>query len=233
MMTLLFWDIDGTLLTTGRAGIFAWEDACREVTGCAVSFHAFKTDGLTDHQIAQRIVAQTGGEAADTAFVERLVRRYEDFLPGSLPKREGRVHPGVRQALEHFRAARPDVHSLLLTGNTAAGARAKLAHYGLDQYFEGGAFSEDVAPRSAIARRALEAACAQFPQARAEASLFVIGDTPHDIECARAIGARAVAVATGVYSAIELAAHDPWQVLDEVPPPDVLERLLDGCAADV
>jgi len=72
MMTLLFWDIDGTLLTTGRAGIFAWEDACREVTGCAVSFHAFKTDGLTDHQIAQRIVAQTGGEAADALERKRV-----------------------------------------------------------------------------------------------------------------------------------------------------------------
>jgi phosphoglycolate phosphatase-like HAD superfamily hydrolase len=228
-MTVLFWDIDGTLLSTGRAGIFAWEDACLEVVGKPADFQALKTDGLTDHQIARRIIEAAGADGADRALVERLVQRYETLLPASLGRRQGTVHPGVREALDHFRAGRPDVHSMLLTGNTPAGAKAKLAHYGLAGYFEGGAFSEDTGPRSGIAARALAAARARFPQADLSPDrVLVIGDTPHDIECARAIGARTLAVATGGYTAADLSAHAPWRVFERLPGPAAFEALVDG-----
>lgn len=228
-MIALFWDIDGTLLTTGRAGIFAWEDACREVTGRPTDFQTLNTAGLTDHQVARRIVETVGADAGDSVFVDRLIRRYEACLPGSLPKRQGHVHPGAREALEYFRSTRPDVHSMLLTGNTAAGARAKLTYYGLQQYFEGGAFSEDMGPRAAIASRALEAVRRRFPEGAISTDcMFVIGDTPHDIDCARAIGVRTLAVATGTYSVADLSAHGAWRVFDRLPPPDRLELLIDG-----
>lgn len=226
-MIVVFWDIDGTLLTTGRAGIFAWQDACLEVTGHALDFRTLKTDGLTDHQVALRIFEQAGA-APDEASVARMVQFYESRLPERLHMRQGRVLDSVREILEYLRAQRPDVHSMLLTGNTASGATAKLTHYGLQEFFEGGSFSEDQGPRAGIAARALTAVRDKFPQAVIEPGhVFVVGDTPHDIDCARAIGARTIAVASGVYQAPDLQAHGAWRVLETLPSPGEFEALID------
>jgi phosphoglycolate phosphatase-like HAD superfamily hydrolase len=227
-MIVVFWDIDGTLLTTGRAGIFAWEDACREVTGHDLDFQALKTDGLTDHQVAIEIMKQAQC-AYDDATLARMVRIYEDHLPERLHMRKGRVLTSVREILEHLRATRPDVHSMLLTGNTSAGARAKLTHYALQQFFEGGSFSQDRGPRSGIAERALAAVREKFPEAAIEPGhVFVVGDTPHDIHCAKAIGARTIAVASGVYTPQDLHSHGAWRVLDALPDPQAFEALIDS-----
>jgi phosphoglycolate phosphatase-like HAD superfamily hydrolase len=227
-MIVVFWDIDGTLLTTGRAGIFAWEDACREVTGHALDFQTLKTDGLTDHQVAIEIMKQANC-AYDDQTLDRMVRIYENRLPERLHLRKGRVLTSVREILEHLRRHRPDVHSMLLTGNTAAGARAKLTHYGLQEFFEGGSFSRDSGPRSGIAERALTAVREQFPDAAIEPGhVFVVGDTPHDIHCARAIGARTIAVASGVYGADDLRSHGAWRVVEALPDPAAFETLIDA-----
>ena len=227
-MIVVFWDIDGTLLTTGRAGIFAWEDACREITGHALDFSSLKTDGLTDHQVALAIFKQAGRPPDDEAL-ERMVRFYESRLPERLHMRKGRVLDSVREILEHLRAHRPDVHSMLLTGNTAAGARAKLEHYQLQEFFEGGSFSLDQGPRSGIAERALAAVREKFPDAAVEPGhVFVVGDTPHDIHCAQAIGARTIAVATGGgYQADDLRKHGAWRVVETLPSPAEFELLID------
>jgi phosphoglycolate phosphatase-like HAD superfamily hydrolase len=226
-MIAVFWDIDGTLLTTGRAGIFAWEDACRDVTGHALDFQTLTTDGLTDHQVALRIFEQAA-HAPSEESLRKMVAIYESRLPERLHMRKGRVLESVREILEYLRAHRPDVHSMLLTGNTAAGARAKLTYYGLQEFFEGGAFSEDQGPRAGIATRALSAIRDLFPETAIDpAHLFVVGDTPHDIECARAIGARTIAVASGVYQAPELQSHGAWRVLDALPSPQEFEALID------
>jgi phosphoglycolate phosphatase-like HAD superfamily hydrolase len=221
-MTVLFWDIDGTLLTTARAGVFAWEDAVRELTGREFELARVRIAGLTDYQIAVKTFESMGIEA-DEAFLHRFVDRYGELLPASLPRRTGRVLPNVREILEHLRG-RSDVRSYLLTGNTRAGATAKLAHYDLLHFFPDGAFAEDRGERSAIAARALELARGVGPVA--DHQVFVIGDTPHDIHCANAIGARTIAVATGGYTTDELRAHDPWRVFEELPVPDEFLRLV-------
>ena len=223
-MTVLFWDIDGTLLTTARAGVYAWEDAVREMTGREFTLASVRIAGLTDYQIAVKTF-ETLGVDTDEAFLRRFVDRYGELLPNSLPRKQGRVMPNVREILERLHP-REDVRSYLLTGNTRAGARAKLAHYGLMQYFPDGAFADDAGDRSAIACRALDVA--KRAGAVDEERLFVIGDTPHDVECARAIRARAIAVATGGYTRGELEVCDPWQVFDELPPPDDFIRLIEG-----
>lgn len=229
---IVFWDIDGTLLTTGRAGIAAWEDACHAVTGQRSDLQSLTTDGLTDHLIAVRIL-ELACATAEPAALERMVRCYESSLPRRLPERQGRVLEGVRDILLYFRSRRPDVHSMLLTGNTAAGARAKLAQYELQEFFEGGAFSEDTGPRSSIASRALVAVRAKFPQAMIEPGhVFVVGDTPHDIDCARAIGARTIAVATGTYTVSALSAHGAWRVAERLPEPSAFEALIDEPVAE-
>ncbi|MSO82918.1 MAG: HAD family hydrolase [Acidobacteria bacterium] len=222
-MTVLFWDIDGTLLTTARAGVFAWEDAVRELTGREFELVRMRIAGLTDFQIAARTF-ETLGIGTDPPFLRRFVDRYGELLPASLPRKQGRVMPNVREILERLRD-RPDVRSYLLTGNTRAGAQAKLTHYHLIQFFPDGAFAEDTGERASIAVRALE--LAKRHGAVAEDDLFVIGDTPHDVACANAIDARTIAVATGGYTIEELQASHPWRLFNELPPVEEFVRLID------
>jgi len=214
-MTILFWDIDGTLLSTGKAGVPAWETAVRETTGKDFQLSSIRIPGLTDFQIAARTFELLGVQPRN-GLLERMVARYEDLLPSSLPLKQGHVMPNVREILEALRA-RNDVRSCLLTGNTRRGARAKLIHYDLLKYFPDGAFAEDQSVRASIAARALELARRNGPVT--EKQIFVIGDTPYDIEAGAAIAARTIAVATGGYSVDELSAHRPWRVFEQLPPP--------------
>ncbi len=223
-MTILFWDIDGTLLTTARAGVFAWEDAVREFTGRGdFELAKMRIAGMTDYQIAVKTF-ETLGVEADEGLLRRFVDRYGELLPTSLPRKNGRVLPNVREILEHLRG-RSDVRSFLLTGNTRAGATAKLTHYDLIHFFPDGAFAEDTGARSSIASRALTLARQAGPVT--DNRVYVIGDTPHDIECARAIDARTIAVATGGYTSAELKEHAPWRLFEELPSPDDFVRLID------
>jgi len=222
-MTVLFWDIDGTLLTTAKGGMFAWDDAVKEITGRDFQLASMRIPGMTDYQIAVRTL-ETLGLPADDGLLERLVRRYEALLPTSLPRKVGHVLPNVRPILECL-ALRDDVRSYLLTGNTRGGAHAKLTHYGLWSFFPDGAFAEDANERSTIARRAMQLVRRSGPLSENDA--FVIGDTPHDIDCANAIGVRTIAVATGGYSVGELRAHAPWRLFDELPPVDDFVRLIE------
>lgn len=222
-MLVLFWDIDGTLLTTARAGIHAWEAALAEVAGVRRNLGGFDTAGHPDHGIARRLLRDEAGIAEPTGeLVERLVQRYEELLPAALHGRTGRVLPNVREILERLHPD-PGVRSLLLTGNTRRGAATKLGHYGLGGFFPGGAFSEASADREGIAR----AAVALLRELGVEPRhTVVIGDTPHDVRCGRAIGATTVAVATGGYTAEALRASGAAVVVDVLPPPDEFLALL-------
>jgi phosphoglycolate phosphatase-like HAD superfamily hydrolase len=215
-MTVLFWDIDGTLLTTAKGGMFAWDDAVKEITGHDFQLASMRIPGMTDYQIAVRTLESLG--------ITGLVRRYEELLPSSLPRKAGRVLPNVKEILEGLKG-RTDVRSYLLTGNTRGGAHAKLTYYELWSYFPDGAFAQDPGDRATIAARALALARREGPVTLEDA--FVIGDTPHDIHCANAIGVRTIAVATGGYEIDELRAHDPWQLFRELPAPDDFMRLLE------
>jgi phosphoglycolate phosphatase-like HAD superfamily hydrolase len=179
---------------------------------------------MTDYQIAVQTF-ETLGLHPEPDLIDRLVRRYEELLPASLPRKNGYVCPNVREILEHLRD-RGDVRSYLLTGNTRGGACAKLTYYGLMEFFPDGAFAEDAGDRAAIARRAL--ALAERAGPVAENGVFVVGDTPHDIACATAIGARMIAVATGGYSLEELQPHRPWRMFSELPPPEDFMALIEG-----
>ena len=217
MTVALFWDIDGTLLTTARAGVFSLEDALEQVSGVRADLNGMATAGMTDYTIAEAALAGVG-HPIDEGIVQRFLEVHGRQLPEYLHRREGHVMPGVREILEDL-AGSGDVVNLLLTGNIEAGASAKLAHYGLDGYFRaGGAFCVGPGERAEIARRAL-------PLANGSPA-FVIGDTPADVECGKAIGARTVAVATGSYGVAELEASGPWAVLERLPEPAAFRKLL-------
>ena len=234
MTTVLFWDIDGTLLSTARAGVFALEQAAREVCGANVDFDSLETAGLTDWEVALLSIRSAGGEPTPER-TSAFLRAYERHLPSRLHWRRGTILPGVTEALDEL-SRRPGLSNLLLTGNTRAGARAKLSHYGLDHYFADGAFCEDGDDRPAIARRALELARAQADSAVEPEHVVVIGDTPLDVRCGLAIGARTLGVASGSYPEVVLAESGAWTTLPCLPPAAELVDLLglaeDGCSGE-
>jgi phosphoglycolate phosphatase-like HAD superfamily hydrolase len=224
MTTVVFWDIDGTLLTTARAGVFALEEAAREVCGTDADLSSLHTAGLTDSEVAALVIEHCGG-SADHSTVSAVLRAYERHLPERLHWRRGRVLAGVEAVLRDL-SARPDVTCMLLTGNTAVGAGAKLAHYGLDAYFEGGVFCRAGDDRVRIARNARELARQKANGSPDKIDIVVVGDTPHDVRGGKAIHARTVALATGSYTARELAACEPWLTLECLPAPTRFAELL-------
>jgi phosphoglycolate phosphatase-like HAD superfamily hydrolase len=219
---VLLWDLDGTLLSTGRAGVFALEEAAEEVLGREVDLQDMHTSGLTDAQIAEVIL---GGSPADPARVARFLDLYGKALPRHLPRRQGRVMPGVRELLEDL--VRDDRSlNLLLTGNIRAGAQAKLRHYGLAELISDGGFCEGLGERARIAETALEMARERIGAPPDRDGTFVIGDTPRDVECARTLGLRSIAVATGEYGVEELERSGAWRALAQLPPPSEFRALV-------
>lgn len=218
-LKILFWDIDGTILRTGKAGLYAFQQATAELYGVCPSFDQITTAGMTDCHIAAQIIASAAGRQPDEQETAALVRRYIELLPDHLASRQGFVIPPVQDILELIGGSSGYVQ-LLLTGNTTAGARAKLECYGIAQYFDfsASAFGDDCLSRADIAARAQANARSRYPQV-APADIFVIGDTPNDISCGKTIGARTIAVATGTYSLAELAGCHPWWAVERLPAP--------------
>ena len=211
--TLLLFDIDGTLLTTGGCGERALRFAVRDAFGVEDDLREIEIAGRTDTGIARQLLRKYGRAETD-AEITALLGGYLRHLPVLLPETQGRLLPGV-QALLPLLSQRTDVVLALLTGNLERGAKHKLSHYGVWDYFEFGAFADDHHERDKLGPFALARARERghtFDLSRT----FVIGDTPHDISCARAIGARAVVVATGVFRAENLAPHTPDVLLDDL-----------------
>jgi phosphoglycolate phosphatase-like HAD superfamily hydrolase len=213
--SVLLWDLDGTLLSTGRAGVFALEEAAREVLGVEVDLQEMHTSGLTDAQIAELILEGSPDAASN---VVRFLDLYGAALPGHLPRRQGSVMPGVREVFEDL-TGDDRVLSLLLTGNIEAGAHAKLEHYGLAELISDGAFCTGLGERVEIARAGLDLATERIGDAPDPRRTFVIGDTPRDVECARDLGLQSIGIATGEYGVDELTASGAGRVLERLPEP--------------
>lgn len=209
---ILCWDIDGTLLTTGGGGIPAWENTVEEISGRKIALSTQLTAGRTDVEIAMLLAAELGDTSR--TFVQNLITQYEHRLPDCLPSQPGYVLPGVITLLGRLQSM-PWIYSLLLTGNTERGASVKLNYYGLSHFFQHGAFSDGLTDRPSIAKKAVEIVKANLILAD-NVEYFVIGDTPHDIHCGKAIGAKTVAVCTGRYNAESLSPFNPWVILDSL-----------------
>ena len=221
---LLLWDIDGTLVNTGAAGHRAIERATAERFGGTGDLEGVEIAGRTDTSIAHQIL-QKYGEPITDANIQALLDTYVRLLAEELPRRQGRVLPGVLELLQ--RSANQSGSSLgLLTGNLERGAKLKLEHYRLWHFFAFGAFSDDHHDRNELGpfavSRALKATRVPF----AASEVDVIGDTGHDIGCGKAIGARTVAVATGSWSREQLAGYEPDFLFDDLSNVDeVIETL--------
>ena len=211
--TLLLFDIDGTLLTTGGCGERALRHAVRDAFGVEDDLREIEIAGRTDTGIARQLLRKHGREETDLEIAAVLVN-YLHHLPVLLRETQGRLLPGV-EALLPLLQPRGDVVLGLLTGNLKRGAEHKLAHFGVWDYFTFGAFADDHHERDRLGPFAL-ARARERGHTVALSRTFVIGDTPHDISCARAIGAKAVAVATGVFRSEQLASHTPDILLEDL-----------------
>jgi phosphoglycolate phosphatase len=207
MPKLVLFDIDGTLVLTGGAGLRAMNRACEEILGHAEILDGIPVAGRTDWIILHDALKQIGRDMDDALFAA-LRDRYLDLLPDEI-KLPGRgvngVMPGIRELLDALHA-REDAYLGLLTGNFERGARVKLEHFDLWRYFCCGAFGDDSPDRNALVpfavRRALE--CGVPPVGSSD--VLVVGDTPHDVACALAAGAVPIGVATGSTSVEQLRA---------------------------
>jgi phosphoglycolate phosphatase len=230
MQVLVLWDIDGTLIRSrgGRVSTSAFVRALREVARLEREL-VYPSDvaGKTDNQIALEMLAAL--EVYDQTaqqLIEAFGAAYLRAIAGDPEKLRAdlRVLPGVVEALERLRDV--GVCQSLLTGNLEPVARLKLECAGLAEYFafELGAYGSDHADRTCLVPITRERV-RQFTGSEPR-SIVVIGDTPRDIACARAGGARVVAVATGNYTRAELEAHRPDVVLDDLSDTQTVEKAL-------
>jgi phosphoglycolate phosphatase-like HAD superfamily hydrolase len=218
-MRVALFDIDGTILLAHGAGRRAMERALHAAmgsTGPGGQHYA----GKTDPQIVREAMRHTGYSDADVdarlaGVLDRYVRELEvelaDPSPGAMV-----VLPGVAALLDAC-DAHPAVLLGLLTGNLARGAERKLRAVGVDPgRFVIGAFGSDHEDRAVLAALARDRAAARLGTAVAGRECIVIGDTPADVACARAIGARTIGVATGTFAAADLGAAGAEVVFDDL-----------------
>lgn len=216
-MKIVLFDIDGTLLHTHGAGRRAMERAMFDAFQ-ARGIDGYSYDGKTDPQIVHEQMAEAG--IASFLIESRLEMVFDSYVEYLMVELESNRHAselclGVRELLDALRE-RSDVTLGLLTGNIERGARHKLSTVGVDfDQFAVNAFGSDHARRSElpdIARRRAEERLGM--PVRGE-QLVIIGDTPADIHCGRALGVKAIGVATGRFSVDALATHDPAFVFQD------------------
>ena len=224
-MKVCLFDIDGTLVSTGGAGKAAMEAALVSEFGVVEVIDGIPFSGRTDRAIGRDLLLRHHVEASPARW-QQLVDAYLGHLPAFLAAREGRVLPGIKALLDALKQQRYTAG--LLTGNIREGARIKLARYGLWDYFAFGSFGDEHFDRDDVAREAVAALKVYLDALPGPGRLWVIGDTPLDIRCARCIGARVAAVATGWHSMDELAYEKPDLLLEDLSNPEPLLSELRG-----
>lgn len=222
-MHVCLFDIDGTLINTSGAGKCAMEGALREAFGVTAPTHGIPYAGRTDRAIAEDLFRYHGVEVTQEGW-EFFRETYLELLKSCLRDRPGVVLPGIQSLLEHL-AERKAISIGLLTGNIRAGAYRKLSHFSLDHYFTFGGFGDDHTNRDDVARSALRVVAEKSEENYHPDRLWVIGDTPADVQCGRAIGARTIAVATGTHTLAELRETSPDYALSDLTCRDQLIEL--------
>jgi phosphoglycolate phosphatase-like HAD superfamily hydrolase len=215
MVRLVLFDIDGTLVHTGGAGIKAFAKVFATEFGAHDGIERMRFAGRTDVSLVREFFNLHRIPASSENF-ERFFDRYVHWLHHILADSERAECPGVRSLITDLQTMPEPPLLGLLTGNIRLGAEIKLRHFGLWEHFETGGFADDDEDRDKIALAAKQRGGRVLKRELKGEEIVVIGDTPLDIRCGRAIGAKVLAVATGGARYHELEAHKPDWLVDDL-----------------
>jgi phosphoglycolate phosphatase len=224
MRTLLF-DIDGTLLLTNRGGGRALIQAIREEFEVSDVRMDIRFSGRTDRSLLIEILERNGLPTSEESQ-NRLGQIYTGLLPNVLKRHGGRVLPGAIDLLERI-STETELRCYVMTGNLHETATHKLDHFGLSHYFRGVFGGDHDRQRDDLARRTADALRDRYGESATD-DVVVIGDTPADIRCGHAIGAKVVAVCTGSHERAELESESPMVVLNDMSNVSTIFDLLTG-----
>jgi phosphoglycolate phosphatase len=209
---VVLFDIDGTLITTGGAGGRAWSAAFQKLFGVPGDITRFSEVGMTDPDVARQTFEGTLGREPNEDELARLIMGYVMALPEQIAASTGyRVLPGVVDLLSDLAAS--GVLLGLVTGNIEGAAHIKIMRGDLNRYFAFGGYGSDAADRGELTQAAIDRAAMLHGHALPPQGVFVVGDTPRDVDAARYVGAVSVAVATGEYTVDQLRATGADHVL--------------------
>ena len=224
-MRLVLFDIDGTLMLTGGAGMRAFHRALAQVFDIPVDREVIRPDGKTDPLIAREFLRHFGQESrwnedSRDALFHLYVSYLEEEMKTAQERKSIRILPGVRELLDIL-VAQKDFTLGLVTGNLEQGAQIKLRSVGLAHYFRFGGYGSDSEDRTTLIRKAIQRGIQHVSPARMEAA-FVIGDTPLDIIHGKAAGASVIAVASARYGATDLHSHNPDLLVSDLTPVETI-----------
>lgn len=224
--TIVLFDIDGTLITTGGVARRALLSAFDEQIGDSAQALDFSFGGMTDRAILRQGL-ERAGVVDVSAAMEPLLEHYLAGLARHINDAPGyRVHHGMRETLDRLVPMR-DVAVGLGTGNVERGARIKLERGQLNHYFDFGGFGCDSEDRAALIGAGLRRGAARLGRDVSECRRVIIGDTPRDVEAAHANDARCVAVLTGFVPRDVLVASGADAVFDDLARPGAWESLFE------
>jgi phosphoglycolate phosphatase len=196
-MRLILFDIDGTLIDSGGAGVRSLDLALKDLFSIDNGFHGISMAGKTDTQIIKEGIMKHGLSANGT--IDAVIKAYLNYLRREINNDRKHVKPGIYEVLEELKPLQ-DLGLGLLTGNIEQGARIKLEPFRLNEYFPAGAFGSDDEDRNNLLPIAIKRFEELFQQKIEADNCIIVGDTPRDVECAHIYGAMCIAVATGPYS---------------------------------
>jgi len=217
MSKLVLFDIDGTLIGSGGVGTKSVVRAFRDLYGIENAMQGVDPNGNTDPLIFREALERNSPIPYDfQREYPRILRRYLECLEEEVrTSRNSHVKPGILELLEELSSI-PDVFLGLATGNVEPGARLKLSVHDLNRFFPTGGFGDDSEIRRNLTRIAVEKAERLYGRSFRGRDVFIIGDTPRDIDCGKALEGICIAVATGSVSRDELLTCGPDHCFEDL-----------------
>jgi phosphoglycolate phosphatase len=224
-MQLILFDIDGTLVDSGGAGVRALQHAFKEVLSIENAFGSISMAGKTDLEIIKDGLSRHG-LTSENGLVPQITDSYIRHLSAEIQNSDKYLKPGIVEALEAIKNRHDRYQLGLLTGNLEQGARIKLGVFGLNEYFPSGAFGSDNEDRNKLLPIAVERFRIISGRNFEFSDCVIVGDTPRDVMCARPYNALCIAVATGPYGAGSLVEAGADVVVEDLSDTEHLLNIL-------